>query len=63
VTGRICFGLEIDPRYADVIVCRWQEMTGQQAVLEGSGLNYDEVSRERRVIPKENYATTQNETI
>jgi DNA modification methylase len=27
--------LEIDPAYADVIVRRWQEATGEAAVLEG----------------------------
>ena len=27
--------LEIDPAYADVIVRRWQDMTGAAAVLEG----------------------------
>ena len=26
--------MEIDPKYADVIVRRWQEFTGRQAVLE-----------------------------
>ncbi len=29
--GRHCYGLEIDPRYCDVIVRRWQEFTGHQA--------------------------------
>ena len=27
--------MEIDPRYCDVIVRRWQEFTGKQAHLEG----------------------------
>jgi DNA modification methylase len=26
---RICDGLEIDPRYVDVIVRRWQQLAGQ----------------------------------
>ena len=29
--GRRCFGLEIDPRYCDVVVHRWQEFTGREA--------------------------------
>lgn len=29
--GRRCYGLEIDPRYVDVIVTRWQNFTGRQA--------------------------------
>jgi hypothetical protein len=28
---RACFGLEIEPRYCDVIVERWQNLTGQKA--------------------------------
>jgi DNA modification methylase len=32
-TGRICYGLELAPEYVDVIVKRWQEFTGRQAVL------------------------------
>ncbi len=38
--------MEIDPRYADCIVRRYQEYTGKHAVLEGGG-TFDEVARER----------------
>ena len=34
--GRRCFGLEIEPRYVDVIVKRWEDYTGKTAVLEQS---------------------------
>ncbi|TDH58590.1 site-specific DNA-methyltransferase [Dankookia rubra] len=37
VTGRRCHGLEIDPRYVDVAVRRWQNLTGRRAVLAGDG--------------------------
>ncbi len=30
--GRRCFGVEIDPAYCDVIVQRWENLTGQKAV-------------------------------
>lgn len=30
-TGRVCFAMEIDPRYCDVIVERWQQFTGEHA--------------------------------
>jgi DNA modification methylase len=33
--GRICYGMEIDERYADVIVQRWENLTGKTAVLHG----------------------------
>jgi site-specific DNA-methyltransferase (adenine-specific) len=32
-TGRNCFTIELDPRYADVIISRWEEATGERAVL------------------------------
>ena len=32
-TDRICYGMELDPKYCDVIVKRWEEFTGQKAVL------------------------------
>ena len=34
--------IEIDPLYVDVSIMRWQEFTGQQAVLEG-GTTFEEV--------------------
>lgn len=32
-TGRSCRMMELDPKYCDVIVKRWEEFTGQKAVL------------------------------
>ena len=29
--GRGCFGIELDPRYVDVAVLRWQAFTGEKA--------------------------------
>lgn len=31
--GRICYGLELDPKYCDVIIKRWETLTGEKAVL------------------------------
>ena len=36
-TGRVCYGLEIDPKYVDVAVRRWEAFTGKKAVLEAGG--------------------------
>lgn len=49
LTERICYGLEIDPRYCDVIVGRWQEFTGGQAILEGHGATFEHVKQERQM--------------
>jgi hypothetical protein len=48
LTERICYGLEIDPGYVDVIILRWQNLTGKQAVHEASGQTFDQVAAERR---------------
>jgi DNA modification methylase len=46
-TGRICYGLEIDPRYVDVIVKRWQQLTGKNAALDAHGRSFQELVAER----------------
>jgi DNA modification methylase len=40
--------MELDPKYADVIVQRWQEYTGKSATLEGHGRTFAEVGSERK---------------
>jgi DNA modification methylase len=45
--GRKAKLMEIDPRYADVIVRRWQEYAGKRATLDGDGRTFDEIKAER----------------
>jgi DNA modification methylase len=45
--GRKARLMEIDPKYADCIVRRWQMYTGRQATLEGDGRTFDELAEER----------------
>jgi len=33
-TGRACFGLEIDPHYASIVIARWEAFSGQTAKKE-----------------------------
>lgn len=47
MTGRACHAVELDPRYVDVAIRRWQEFTGQKALLEGDGRCFDRVAAER----------------
>jgi len=47
-TGRRAVLLEIDPAYCDVILQRWQEETGQAAVLDGEDRTFADVSALRK---------------
>jgi DNA modification methylase len=38
--GRSCYGMELDPRYVDVAIQRWQRHTGQEAVHVASGITF-----------------------
>jgi DNA modification methylase len=42
MTGRICYGLELNPAYVDVVVRRWQLFTGRLARHHASGQSFDE---------------------
>jgi DNA modification methylase len=47
LTERGCLGLEIDPKFVDVVVERWQKLTGKRAVLGADGRCFEEVSKQR----------------
>jgi DNA modification methylase len=40
--GRRAFCIEIDPRYVDVAIRRWQRVTGKDATLESTGQTFEE---------------------
>jgi DNA modification methylase len=50
LTGRACYGLELDPKYIDVIIQRWQGFTNGQATLEGDGRAFEKVKTERLAV-------------
>lgn len=47
-TKRVARLMELDPRYVDVIVRSWQELTGKKAILESDGRTFADVEAERR---------------
>jgi DNA modification methylase len=47
-TGRRCRGLELDPLYVEVILRRYEAVTGQAAVLEATGETYAELAARRQ---------------
>jgi DNA modification methylase len=43
-TGRQARLIELDPKFVDVIIKRWEDYTGQQAVREDDGVKFSEAS-------------------
>lgn len=41
---RVARLMELEPKYVDVIVRRWQEFTGKKATLESDGRSFDEIA-------------------
>lgn len=46
-TNRKCYGMELDERYCDVIIKRWEKFTGKDAILEGTGETYKELENKK----------------
>ena len=44
---RLCYGVDIDPRYVDVAVQRWEQFSGDQAKLDGNGQTFQQVREAR----------------
>jgi DNA modification methylase len=50
LTQRVCYGIELDPKYVDAVIQRWQSLSGKQPTLDGDGRTFEEIAAER---PKE----------
>jgi DNA modification methylase len=46
--GRKARLIEIDPKYAQVIIVRWQQYSGKCATLDGDGRTFEEIAHQRR---------------
>lgn len=44
MTGRACHAIELNPAYVDVAIKRWQDFTGQAAMLEGDERKFADVA-------------------
>ena len=49
-TGRQARLIELDPKYCDVIVRRWQEISGGAATLDAAGRSYEEIAAGREAV-------------
>lgn len=45
-TGRICRTIELDSKFVDVTIKRWQVYTGRDAILAGTGKTFSEIQEE-----------------
>ena len=45
--ARRAYAMELDPRYIDVTIKRWQDFTGRSAILDGDGRPFDVIASER----------------
>jgi len=41
--NRICYGIELETKFVDVIIQRWQQFTGKEAIHEQSGKTYNSI--------------------
>ncbi len=48
---RVCYGIELDPKYLDVIVQRWQQLSGKATTLDGDGRAFAAIKQERAGAP------------
>jgi DNA modification methylase len=46
-TGRVCRGVELDPLYVDVVIRRYEAVTGEPAVLVETGETFEAVGARR----------------
>jgi DNA modification methylase len=46
-TGRRARAVELEPKYVDVAVRRWERYTGKTAVLDGTGQTFEDVEAAR----------------
>lgn len=51
-TGRLCYGIELDPVYVDTVIRRWQAFTGQVATHAASGRTFTELEKEASYVQK-----------
>jgi DNA modification methylase len=58
-TGRICYGLEIDPLYVDTAILRWQNLTGEDAIHVATGESYTQ----RQLSLTQNSAKPNNDKV
>ena len=47
-TKRVCYGMELDPKYCDVIINRWQQYSGKDAISKTRDITYNELQKDTK---------------
>jgi DNA modification methylase len=47
-SGRRCVGIELDPKYVDTAIRRWERFTGEEAILAETGGTFAQIAIKRR---------------
>jgi DNA modification methylase len=56
--GRRTYAVEIEPRFVDVAIKRWQAFSRKDAIHADSGLSFDELASKRTAATTQDVATT-----
>src|SRR5205809_6745911 len=56
--GRRAYTVEIEPRFVDVTIKRWQAFSGRDAICAETGLSFDETVSKRAMLPAAGPAPT-----
>jgi len=60
---RICYGIELDEKYCDVIIKRWEDYTGQTAKLLERGTDTNSLKEEKQWQDQKNTILTQKKLL
>jgi hypothetical protein len=45
--------VDLDPKYVETIILRWQEFSGGTAILEADGRSYEEIATAREAAERD----------
>lgn len=58
-SGRVGYGIELDPAYVDVAIQRWQKVSGKDAIHADTGQSFVEVAQVRAANAAETLARSE----
>ena len=62
-SNRNCYGLELNPKYCDVIIKRWEDYTGQTAKLLERGTDTNSFKEDEQWQDQKNIKSTEKKSL